>query len=143
MKGKKKEKPTEPKELAAANEFHKWLNGNTVSFLSSEYMVYSKKYSYAGTLDWTANVNGRTILGDLKTSSGISGEMGYQLALYRQAFVEEHGSDPFQGEVIVNCRKDGTLEVREFTEYKQDLKAALACIPLFRRQKELEAKEKK
>lgn len=142
IKGEKPEKPTESRELAGVDAFLRWVDGNTVEFVSSEHMVYSKEHGYAGTLDWTAKVNGRYMLGDTKTSSMIDGGMGYQLALYRNADVEESGHDPYQGQIIVNCRKTGELEVREFSEYQEDLKAALACIPLFRRQKVLKEREK-
>lgn len=134
--------PEDPQVRAGAEAFLRWVEMNKVSFTSSEHMVCSVKHGYAGTLDWTAEVNGKHILGDLKTSSQISGGMGYQLALYRNAVVEELGYDPYEGQIIVNARKDGSLEVREEWNYPGDLVAALAAIPLYRREKQIQQDEK-
>lgn len=118
---------------AGCEAFEQWLSENHVEFLSSELRIFSLKYMYAGTLDFTARVNGKLMLGDIKTSSGVYPEMFFQTAAYQMAQEEENPNQIFEGNIIVNCRKDGKLVVKQTDQYDADSRAFLAALALHRR----------
>lgn len=117
--------------------FLSWRNAHDVEFLHSEVKVYSKKYNYAGTCDFIARVNGELIIGDLKTSSGIYNEMGYQVAAYQQARQEEYPEENYKSRIIVRAGKDGSLEIRKFDDFEKDFHAFLGALSLYERSQEL------
>lgn len=77
-----------PVVLPSVLAFEDWRNQHKVSALDVEKTVVSKDYSYAGTLDVLAEIDGKTGILDLKTSTGIWDEYSLQLAAYFQAFNE-------------------------------------------------------
>lgn len=119
--------------------FLRWAEEHKVEFTGSEFKVCSKKHKFAGTVDFTAVVNGKKVLGDIKTSSGIYDEYFFQTAAYELAIREEK-KEKFKEHLIVNCRKDGTLEVRSSKEFTRNSKAFLAALTIYRRQRELKNK---
>ena len=117
----------------SANRFLDWVNKHKVEFLLSEQMVYSKKHNYCGTLDFVCKVEGKLLLGDIKTSNQIDLiEYPAQVAAYMIAREEEFG-DKFDGAVIVRVgKKDAEFEMMELnykdmTKYK---KIFLDCLAL-------------
>ncbi len=112
--------------------FLAWEAEHSIKWLRSEEKIYSKKHNYAGTFDFLAIVDGKRVLGDFKTSSGIFGSMGYQLAAYIQALKEEYPEEPIEAGIIVNIRKDGTFESQMFNEYEKDVEAFNAALILYR-----------
>jgi hypothetical protein len=54
-------------------------------WITSEATVYSRRYGYAGTLDWIARIGGRVLLGDVKSGENVYDEVALQLAAYRYA----------------------------------------------------------
>lgn len=117
--------------------FIKWKDEHKVKFLSTEQKIYSKKYKYAGTYDFEAVIDGKTYLGDIKTSSGIYNEYFFQVAAYQHARQEEDPTRNYHGVVIVNCRKDGNLDVQTSTEFDKNFKAFMAALVLHRRLNEM------
>lgn len=89
----KGEKPGAPINMAmknATDAFQKWVSEHSIKFLSTERKVYSKKYCYAGTLDFISILDGKElVVGDIKTSKHIYDDMRYQVAAYRYALAEE------------------------------------------------------
>jgi len=137
IKGFNPEMPTIPKVKNGVEAFLKWLNGNKVEFKLSEAKVYSKKFKIAGTLDWTAIVNGISTLGDIKTSNFFDQKFFWQTSAYQYARQEEYPDEAYGQQVIIRCDKnDGTVEVFTSTEYRKNIKAFAACITIFNRQKQ-------
>lgn len=135
IKGVKQELPTIPKVRNGVDAFIKWVEQNNVVFQLSEKKVYSRKYKVAGTLDWTAIVNGISTLGDIKTSNFFNPEMFWQTSAYQHARQEEFPEEKYDQQIIVRCGKDGELEVFISKEYKKDIKAFAACATIYRRKK--------
>lgn len=138
IKGEKEPEREEALALMTDN-FVKWVEENKVKFLSSEQRVFSKKSWYAGTYDFDCEIDGKIYLGDLKTSSGIYSEMFFQTAAYQNAIQEmnEPNEVPIQGNIIVNCRKDGKFDCQMTEEYEQNLKAFMGALAIYRRWGEL------
>lgn len=120
--------------------FLQWVNEHKVVFEMSEVKVYSKKYEYAGTLDFIATVDGHRMLGDIKTSSNIYDVMFLQTSAYQLARQEEFPTEEFMGHVIVNCKKDGKLltKISAASEYKPNSEAFLFALGLRRRIRQME-----
>lgn len=114
------------------SKFIGWAKENNVKFLSCEQQVYSEKYWIAGTYDFLCEINGKKLVGDIKTSSGIYGrEYFAQCAGYR-LMLEEHGETGFEGSVIVRLGKDGSFEEKYSLDYETDRKLFLACLDVYR-----------
>lgn len=78
--------PDWPNALAGFRvQWQRFLEAYRPEWVASEATVYSRKYGYAGTLDWIARIGGVTYLGDLKTGERIYDEVALQLAAYRFA----------------------------------------------------------
>jgi hypothetical protein len=54
-------------------------------FIESEFTVWSRTHGYAGTGDFIAVIDGKTVLGDMKTGKGLYAETGLQLAALANA----------------------------------------------------------
>jgi hypothetical protein len=140
INGKNPDMPVNPQVRNGVDAFLEWKNAHKVEFIHSERKIYSKEYNFAGTLDFEAIVDGRMMLGDIKTGSGIYDEMFFQTAAYQRARQEEEPDLKFEGNLIVNCRKDGDLEVKESDEYDLNIKAFLGALVLYRRINEMKAR---
>ena len=138
IKGEKEPEREEALALMTDN-FVKWVDENKVKFLSSEQRVFSKKHWYAGTYDFDCEIDGKVYIGDLKTSSGIYSEMFFQTAAYQCAAQEmnEPNEVPIQGNIIVNCKKDGKFDWQISEEYHQNLSAFMGALAIYRRNGEL------
>lgn len=129
--------PTNPEMRNGVDAFLRWVSSHNVQFLNAEEKIFSRKNYYAGTFDFEALIDGELYLGDIKTSSGIYDEMFFQTAAYQAARMEEFHDKKYVGNIIVNCRKDGTLESKVSTEFEANHNAFLAALTLYRRTKEL------
>lgn len=69
--------------------FVEWAMNNKVKFTASEKRVFSRTHFYAGTLDFLCEIDGKTYVGDIKTSNGVYGRSYFaQCAAYRLALEE-------------------------------------------------------
>lgn len=72
--------------------YEEWRRSANLSVTLVEQVVYSKRYGYAGTLDFAGEMDhadGRsTLVGDFKTSARIYSESHLQVAAYAHALVE-------------------------------------------------------
>lgn len=69
-----------------AHGFLKFLDDFKPEYEMTEATVYSRKWGFAGTLDFLARIPGIGLtLGDYKTGKGVYGEVSAQLAAYRHA----------------------------------------------------------
>lgn len=64
-------------------------------FIENEVTVWSRRYGYAGTADWLAEIDGKLILGDNKTGRRVYDEVGLQLSALAGAdfIIRDDGSE--------------------------------------------------
>jgi hypothetical protein len=122
------------------NAFLEWVNAHTITFHESELLLYSKDFDYVGQTDVVATVDGKKLLLDYKTSSGVYPDHRWQAAAYRMAYEEER-KEQLDGIVILHFNKDtGEFKpypISEF-DYPKDCAAFLGCLNVKKRAKELE-----
>ncbi len=112
--------------------FINWAETNKVKFLASEKRVYSEKFWFAGTYDFLAEIDGKTYLGDIKTSSGIYPEMWAQCAGYQICEEEQNPELKIDGNIIVNLKKDGTIQTKTSFDYVGYKKMFLSALVIYR-----------
>jgi len=168
-----KRKPEIPENEKVRNgviAFLKWVKENKREFISSERIVYSKKYNVVGKLDSISYDidNDYLSLDDWKSSNGVYPEMVLQTAGYLMMLEEEIKyllSIPFKsikkeedkrlvelykklGGIKIRTlarfgKEDGEFEVKQFTDHKKDIKGFISALILEKRVKELEKELKK
>lgn len=134
--------PKEPKDdhpiANAYLAFRDWEIQHKVKFLKTEFLVYSKKYNFVGTLDCIAEVDGEYCLIDFKSGNGIYWDMILQVSGYGIAHEEELGKK-FDRCWIVRFGKDtAEFQAKDFTISEKLNKAFLSCHYLSSIQKEVE-----
>lgn len=67
----------------AVQNFRDWQAQAAVRFHAVEVSLVSERYQFGGTLDFVAEIGGKLVMGDLKTSSAVYPEMIVQLAAYQ------------------------------------------------------------
>ena len=92
--------------------FKNWMEENKVEVLGSERKVFSKKYSFAGTVDLILKINGKVTVADFKTSSGIYDTYWMQNAAYRLCLLEEFPNHSIEDLAVVRCGRDGSFEAQ-------------------------------
>lgn len=136
-KGENPKMPTLPLVVKGVEAWLRWIDtAGDVKFTLSEQKIYSKKYNYAGTLDFACTINGVPTMGDLKTSNFFSPSMFYQVSAYQLARQEEFPEEKYAEQIIVRCGKDGTLEVIKSTGFEQDSEAFIASWVIYKRMQE-------
>jgi hypothetical protein len=105
IKRQRPEMPDDPVILNGVNAFLKWKDEHKVKLLTSEKIIYSKKYDYSGIIDVIAEIEGKPYIVDIKTSNGIYDEMKLQVAAYMHAEQEESGKQ-YAGRWIIRLGKD-------------------------------------
>lgn len=83
------------------DRFYDWAESNKVRFLASEVSVYSRIFWYSGTFDFICDIDGKTLLGDFKTSKQIDETYFAQAGAYVIAVEENNADIKFDGIVIV------------------------------------------
>lgn len=123
----------------AVGRFMNWVKEHSVKFLLSEQVIYSRKYKYAGTLDFVCKIDGKMYLGDLKTSNGIyKEEYGMQLAAYKHARIEEFPDEKYAGSMLVRVgKKDGEFEFWQVDDDETYWKGFKNCLGLYRSLEEI------
>lgn len=107
------ELPTDEKVLNGVTAFLRWIKKYKVEFISSEQLVYSRKYNYVGLLDLKAKVNGKLCVVDFKSSKYVYDEFILQVSAYLKADAEE-SKTKYDGAWIVKFGKDDG----EFSAYQ-------------------------
>ena len=107
LKGKEIPEQTDKKVVACWNTFLKWWDTQGYEPVEIEKKIYSKNYTYAGTLDLVVkDKKGNLVLIDIKTSNSISFDYHLQLNAYAFAYTEETKS-PISKALIVRLPKQG------------------------------------
>jgi len=131
--------PKEPQVYNGITAFLKWVDEYEVEFKSSEKLLYSKKYKYAGIMDAEAIIKRKFCVIDFKTSKAIYPEMRFQVAAYQAAVEEETGKEYSGNKYLARFDKEtGEFEAKEFAEQDKDFKAFVNALELKRRLNEIE-----
>jgi hypothetical protein len=83
-----------------ATQFIAFMIAKRPVFTENEVTLWSRRYGYAGTADWIARMDGRLILGDVKTGKRVYPEVGLQLSALEHAdFIlrEDGREEPLPG----------------------------------------------
>lgn len=112
-------------------EFAQWAMVNSVIFLASEKRLCSQSLWIAGTADFFAIVNGKLMVGDIKTNkSGIQTTHFIQASAYAHMAKEMGLYEEFGGVVIVNVPKHGGIKVQENYDLSGNFEAFKAALVL-------------
>lgn len=117
-----------PEIEAPVKAFKDWWKGSGIELVMGDTKVASRIHGYGGSLDALGRRDGRFIILDWKTSSGVYAEYALQVAAYAQAFTETYGL-PCRDAVIVRFGKKPPVEfeVKELADVKRSLDAFLAA----------------
>ncbi len=154
--------PVNKKIRESIEQFLVWVETNNVKFILNEQIVYNREYNVAGKLDNTLTIDGEIerlnmdgsremievkglYLGDIKTSSGIYPEQGFQLSNYLESRTQEYPKEKYLGRIIVRIGKDGKFEpVLLGSSQEDDLSAFYGAHALFMRfEKEKDLKKQR
>ena len=136
--GIKDEYPEDEKVKNGIIGFLEWINTGNIKITESEKMVYSRNHNFVGTFDALAEVDGKTVLIDFKTSNNFYPlEMGMQTAGYQIALEEENNIKVDYRLIVRFDKETGEFETMEFHENKRDKEAFLAALLLKNLQKQL------
>ncbi|MFA5080279.1 MAG: hypothetical protein WC472_01500 [Candidatus Paceibacterota bacterium] len=109
-------KPSIPKKKEVklgVRSFLKWVNDHNVKFISSERVVYSRKYGFIGTMDIEAIIDGKLALTDLKSSSGLYNTVRMQTSAYAKADMENDPSKKYETRWAIRLTKETESEYYE------------------------------
>jgi hypothetical protein len=125
------------------NAFLEFQRQHKIKWLTSEEMVgylQGKEILFAGIVDAIAEIDGKIVLVDFKSSKGIYSEMFFQCAAYQMAW-EQMNKKKIAYRMIVKFGKDdGQFEFMELHENEKDKRAFLAAVELKNRLIELDKK---
>lgn len=103
--------------------FIKWFEEVEPKVLDVERIIYSQKLDYAGTFDSLLEIDGKTVLCDVKSTNssrsapnGIYPEMFLQLGAYSYALHEEDKEAGIQDLMIIRVSKTGELNTLRASE---------------------------
>lgn len=102
--GDKPPRPVNEEVWNACQAFLQWFGDRKVRPISTEQILYSRQFRYAGTADLLCTLDGEddVWLIDYKTSSGVWNEYRAQVSAYTHAYEEEFGVRPRRGVVLFN-----------------------------------------
>lgn len=105
--------------------FLDWIEDKNFEVLDIEKIIYSKKYTYAGTLDIRCLLSEKKYIIDLKTSAGIYDEMLLQLCGYKYAYEENNDDRGHHIGILRLDKNTGEPEWKEYTnnDYQKHIKA--------------------
>ena len=114
-------------------KFKEWFDAQEgLEIVFTERKVLSRIHKFTGTLDAIfKNKLGEHIIYDWKSSSGIRDSMLVQIYLYKICIKEELGIDVKKG-IIVNCTKEGKLNIKEFPINEMQEQVAISCLNMYR-----------
>jgi hypothetical protein len=130
--------PENEQAARACNAAKAWLASHSWQTQNVERRIYSRKYNYAGTLDYLALIDGERCLCDWKTSKRLYDEYRFQTAAYVQALEEE--GEAVSGRWLVRIDKEsGDFEAiySPPEEQEKDFKVFESALNIWRRQQEL------
>lgn len=141
-------------EFPQVNNFVEWANKNKVKFLFSEEPLYSKEWMNCGTVDFICEIDGKILIGDIKTNgdkrryewdtktnsydftkpvSDIHIPALWQTGAYGRMATEEGARkliDKFDGVVIVNIKKSGEFDEKLDVRYDYNIESLVTAYDL-------------
>lgn len=124
------EMPDEKEVQIGINAFLDWEKEHEVKFISSERVVYSKKYDYIGKMDVEAKVDGKVCLIDLKSSNGIYNAVRMQTAAYAKADEEEQKKKIYSGRWAIRLSKETEKDYNSRMDKKNQKRVRLGKDPI-------------
>lgn len=120
----------EESQQKAFNNFKEWAKENKVEFLESEKHVWSKELWIGGICDMVIKMGGKKYVADIKTSNGIYNEMFFQMAAYDLCLREMGGYEDIEGYLVINLKKNGTINLKMAVDMELNRQAFLAALTL-------------
>lgn len=119
-------------QMLAFNNFKTWAKDNEIIFLQSEKHVYSENLWIGGVLDLVIGMGGKKYIADIKTSSGIFNEAFFQMGGYNLCLEEMGENGDIDGYLVINLKKDGTIDFKMATDMDFNKRAFLAALDLYK-----------
>src|SRR3990167_10072345 len=116
--------------MNAFNYFQAWALENKVEFLESEKHVWSREMWIGGIVDGVLKMDGKKYIFDIKTSSNIYNEHFFQMAAYEMCLKEMGEYDDVEGYIVINLKKDGTMDLKRADNMQVNREAFLAALTL-------------
>lgn len=116
----KEKTPAYEQAVSAFSGFIDWITENHVEFISSEVVVYSHKYKYAGTLDIICRINGKLYVLDIKTSKDHWIEHSYQTISYKKAHEEMSGKRIYGNGTLRLDKITGEFSFKDWTHKRKE-----------------------
>lgn len=122
-------------------EYKEWHDQNVVEVLACEVPLVSETLQYGGRMDLVfIDRQGRVVMSDLKTGSGLYGDQLVQVAGYGILWGEHHSDRPIERYQLIRVDRDG--KGVDFTARTADAMAPAReafrlCRQLYRLQKEI------
>jgi len=112
--------PHNEKAKESAEKFLKWLRENEVEPKEIEQMVYHPMFGYAGTYDLKAEVNGKNLIIDFKTSKDLYKEYDLQATAYLRAEEQRSPDEDLDGFGLIRFPKDSAdFEAKIVTDQEE------------------------
>lgn len=111
-------------------KFIDWAVENKVKFLESEKHVFSESLWIGGILDLVLEMDGKKLIADIKTSSGIYNEAFFQMGAY-DLCLEEMG-EKVDGYLVINLKKTGEFDLKIAENKELNKKAFLSALELYK-----------
>lgn len=126
---------TVPDELSPIVDAYKhWFKSAVKEVISTETLIVSHRYQYAGRFDLLAILKGDKLptVVDIKTSRDIYPDMGLQLAAYQQGLKE--AGIKANRRLILHLDKitKGKSKTKEYRDHARDLNMFLYALELYR-----------
>lgn len=118
--------PQSQEAVNAYNAFVQWFEEMTPTVVNVEEVIFSETHQYAGTYDCMLEIDGKVILGDLKTTNasrkapnGIYAEYFIQLGAYAMAHEEQRKYEEANGGtklrkiddlMVISAKKNGKMD---------------------------------
>jgi CRISPR/Cas system-associated exonuclease Cas4 (RecB family) len=132
IKLKKEEPELDDVGMKVFNQFRAWAEENSVKFLESEKHLWSEKMWTGGIVDLVIEMDGKRYIADIKTSSGIYNEAFFQMAAYDLMLKEMGEGKDIAGYIVINLKKDGTMDLKMATDMQLNQDAFLSALSLYK-----------
>lgn len=113
-----------------------WKKLHNIKEIKSEIPLVSELYRFGGTIDMLYKSDGKWILGDIKTSSGIYVDHKIQVSAYYQ-LLKEFGYD-IKEVYILHLAKNGEFAQHKLPNIDKYWQVFLRCLELDRLKREIE-----
>lgn len=127
--------------ISGYNAYRQWETQTHIKIVATEMQLVSEKHHFGGTPDAIGEIDGKLVLADWKSSSGIYTDHLVQLAAYRMLWDENNPSRPLTGgsHLVRFAKESGDFS----HHYFPDLGEAQEQFLLFRRCYELDKRLQK